>query len=273
MLCLISHVRRTFDNKAEESRRRFEFEICAFAGEWKDNFVHIFMSGFKVGILRLGRVAGKTKYALIDEADIGIVEQHAVEARVEVDKDGNGATIYAYAYDINRGRQHGQYLHNMLWEKHRGGVAPGWHVVHKNQVTVDNRLDNLCLARVGEHRPAPHRTEATGKNMEASLYWITVQQLLGDPMEQHFPEPLCVRYYNSNGEVVEHGSGDSCIYYECHYPPCTKMEKELREFSICGRCQQVRYCGTFCQERDWPMHKRFCREKKPPAFRDYSPDR
>lgn len=75
-------------------------------------------------------------------------------------------------------------LFHSLREKHRGGVAPGWHVVHKNQVTVDNRLDNLCLARVGEHRPAPHRTEATGKNMEASLYWITVQQLLGDPMEQ-----------------------------------------------------------------------------------------
>ena len=34
---------------------------------------------------------------------------------------------------------------------------------------------------------------------------------------------------------------DSNVYYECHYSPCTNIEKELREFSICGRCQRVRY--------------------------------
>ncbi|PVD21753.1 hypothetical protein C0Q70_17554 [Pomacea canaliculata] len=137
-----------------------------------------------------------------------------LQARVEVDKDGNGATIYAYAYDINRGRQHGQYLHNML-------------CIFLNHSVCDT-------------------TTPMGK------WWS-----------------MDLEVYSLGVSVTE----DSCIYYECHYPPCTKMEKELREFSICGRCQQVRYCGTFCQERDWPMHKRFCREKKPPAFRDYSPDR
>ena len=35
------------------------------------------------------------------------------------------------------------------------------------------------------------------------------------------------------GELGE----DECIYYECRNPPCTRMERELREFSICGRCQ------------------------------------
>ena len=33
---------------------------------------------------------------------------------------------------------------------------------------------------------------------------------------------------------------DTNMYYECHFPACTNMEKELREFSICGRCQEVR---------------------------------
>ena len=31
-----------------------------------------------------------------------------------------------------------------------------------------------------------------------------------------------------------------CVYYECHYPPCTNLEKHVREFSICGQCQAVR---------------------------------
>ena len=45
-----------------------------------------------------------------------------------------------------------------------------------------------------------------------------------------------MRYYNCNGEVVEE-EDDSYSYYECRYAPCTRIEKELREFSICGRCQ------------------------------------
>lgn len=50
------------------------------------------------------------------------------------------------------------------------------------------------------------------------------------------------RYYNVNGEAMD-DEDDTFCYYECHYPPCTTMERELREFSICGRCQ-VRRRGT-----------------------------
>ena len=28
--------------------------------------------------------------------------------------------------------------------------------------------------------------------------------------------------------------------------------------------QEARYCGTSCQQRDWPSHKRYCRERRRP---------
>merc|ERR1711976_18824 len=272
-------------------------------------------SGLKLGIVRLGRAGGKTKYALLDERDISLVHEYAFEARTEIDKNGCGATIFAYAYRYETGRSSGTYVQDILWERHCGEIEAGYRVVHKNCISVDNRLENLMLVpealapRWCQHNTVAatssrlktsassmnknkistlrcftkdtmttmlivaddkdlarerkeHQCGSIAENREQSLYWVAIQQLPPEPIEE-YNETTIMRYYNNYGEIVEEAD-DSLIFYECHYPPCTRIERELRKFSICGRCQETRYCGTTCQQRDWPSHKKYCRERRRP---------
>ena len=54
-----------------------------------------------------------------------------------------------------------------------------------------------------------------------------------------YVESLTLRYYDSDGQLVE--EEDDChTYYECRHAPCVSLERGLREFSICGRCQIAR---------------------------------
>ena len=49
----------------------------------------------------------QTKYTILDERDIGLVHQYTFEPRLEVDRNGHGAKIYAVCYIYERGRETG----------------------------------------------------------------------------------------------------------------------------------------------------------------------
>ena len=236
----------------------------------------------------------QTKYALLDERDISLVHEYAFEARTEIDKNGCGATIFAYAYRYETGRSSGTYVQDILWERHCGPIEAGYRVVHKNCISVDNRLENLMLVPealaprwcqhntvasgnrsshrlasiAGNHKPISvassltkdamnamvvvtddedlarerkeHKCGASADDREECLYWVAIQQIPPEPLDEYSAaaETTVMRYYNSYGEIVQE-EDDSLCYYECRHPPCTKIERELREFSICGRCQVI----------------------------------
>ncbi|CAG0879156.1 unnamed protein product [Cyprideis torosa] len=260
--------------------------------------------GLKLGIVRLGRAAGKTKYALLDEVDISLVQRYAFQARVEVDRNGCGARVTAVVFELSDvKRDHPVYLQDLIWELHKGGIASGFKVIHKNGIGVDNRLDNLMLVSKEEATSMNRgsdvqcsvrdssRTNWTSNNfrtkdlgndgasLEEGLYWIAIQQLPMDPVEEvrkvrsillslHRSLACEQRLLDGNGEFISSREAEEYAIYECRFPPCTRIEQEIREFSICGRCQEARYCGPLCQQRDWPFHKKYCRERKPHSSSD-----
>jgi hypothetical protein len=42
------------------------------------------------------------------------------------------------------------------------------------------------------------------------------------------------------------------------YRTCFKCQKQSDACQVCGRCKNIRYCGSECQLQDWKEHKKVC---------------
>jgi len=266
----------------------------------------------RLGVVKLGTAVGKMKYALIDEVDIPIIHEYKFDARLHIDRNGDGIQVMAMGHPKASG---GSLelpipLQKILWENRNGPIEPGYQVCHLNGITMDNRLDNLTLVpqwiskveqetilrvrctekHVWEHRDGeaspldaierflrdesecadddaqrPGNEQKTDRRRgENTLYWKAITQLLSNETEEQRNSSNTSSsraYYTTEGELITRDC-PSFYFFECHYAPCTAIETEPREFAMCGRCQQARYCGRECQRDDWAVHRDHCSEVK-----------
>ena len=54
-----------------------------------------------------------------------------------------------------------------------------------------------------------HQCGANAENREQSLYWVAIQQLPSEPLND-YNETTVMRYYNSYGEIVEEEDDSLC---------------------------------------------------------------
>ena len=70
-----------------------------------------------------------------------------------------------------------------------------------------------------------HQCGANAENREQSLYWVAIQQLPPEPLDDYNGETTVMRYYNSYGEIVEEEDDSLCCKY-CHI--CFTIHFEIK---------------------------------------------
>jgi len=222
----------------------------------------------KLGVVYLGSVRGKHKYTLLEEADIEFVRKHSLEANIEVDPNGTEACVYAVVNNRVDGSL--QYFHKMLWIERYRHIPQGCCVVHKNGITVDNRLSNLELVQIDPISGAKARSQISSEEEErrsrsGDIYRLALSRLPSfDNVKQQVSDKCLM--YNADGMEVNF-MHPTFPFYECRNAACCSTEDPTLGFcESCSHCSDARYCSRGCLEQDKKRHQRECsRRTRPPT--------
>lgn len=212
----------------------------------------------KLGVVWLGTVCGKHKYTLLEEADIDFVRKHTLEAKVEIDRDGTGACVYAVVKSKTDASV--SYFHKMLWLNRYNNIPVNCVVVHKNGITVDNRLSNFELAQIDPVLRVPNLPQISPEEEERRARSGDIYRLALSRLPSFDTRPaISDRCLMVDGDGVEINQVQPDFpFYECRYAACCEVEDQHKPFVFCPTCSDAKYCSTACLELDSKRHRREC---------------
>lgn len=138
--------------------------------------------------------------------------------------------IFAYAHLNSQHRSSAILLHELIWRRHMGPIPERMCVVHRNHISMDNRLDNMCLINIqnahvwytgmnvckmaatnspsiAHHRPQQSSSSTSFRvtsttpsdsgnskiatnDLQLTLYWAAIQQLPPDQVRNRLDRSI-----------------------------------------------------------------------------------
>jgi zinc finger MYND domain-containing protein 19 len=164
------------------------------------------------------------------------------------------------------------FFHDHLWVQRYGDIPLNSRIVHKNGITVDNRVSNLeveeiTLAIGGRAGPRVLSLDERSRRLRGGdLYRFAMSELpLFGPrssLEQH--QTLL------DPDGVQHTT-IKYLFYECRAPACSILLHAEAAWVSCTICKESRYCSQPCLEIDGIQHSKDCKWKAPLESDDDGP--
>jgi hypothetical protein len=156
-------------------------------------------------------------------------------------------------------------FHEQLWVQRYGDIPRHCKIVHKNGITVDNRVANLEVEEtfpaagggVAGSRRVLSPEERTRRLRGGDLYRFAMSELpLFGPrtaLEQH------QRMLDPDGVQ---GAALNYTFYECRNPACCTLLHAAAAWVPCA-CKESRYCSQRCLDLDSRQHSTDCKGEAP----------
>jgi len=124
---------------------------------------------------------------------------------------------------------------------------PGGHVPLSTSVEENP----ICSCGEGMNLGALSEVEAWA-DLRKYMTRIAISSLFAVP----FLEPIVDKDSFRASDLASTSSSPTHAQNRCGH--CQK-EKPPSQLSSCGRCKNIRYCGSECQRADWKRHKKSCK--------------